>query len=349
MNTKKVIFYSWRTKDVHFKKWGYYRLDYEILKSIYSKVYTSNSILKTIFLILKYPKVELYCYWWHSSFPVILIAKILKRKVMTTGAIHMFDHSEMQDFYSKNLLYRILTMLSLRFSDINLFDSKDQYLSITSHLKVNNPRIVHRVLTKELSLKKLNIGEISKYISLNKINLFFLSWLSEENINRKSLREILEALVISLNQFNLNINLTIAGGNGDAISLIRELIKKYNLEDNVDFKIDITAEEKNTIFQKSDLLVTPSKMEAFGYATLEAMSFGCPSIVSRYGASPEVVGNTGYIVNMIEPKNIAEIILSYSKLSLSERIIKRKEAYQRAFKVFSFERKLEIMKDLLNK
>ena len=348
MNKKKVIFYS-RTTDTHFEKWGYYRLDYEILKSIYSKVYTSNSIFKTIFLIIKYPQIEVYCYWWGSSFPVILIAKILKRKVMTTGAIHMFDHSEMPDFYSKNLLYKIFTMLALRMSDINLFDSKDQYLSITSHLKVNHPKLVYRVLTKELSLNKLNEGEIAKYLCRDKINLFFLSWLTKDNINRKSLKEIVEAIVICKSEFNLNIKLTIAGGHGDAIHKIKKLIRKYNLENDVDLEIDITSEEKYMIFQKSDLLVIPSKMEGFGYATLESMSFGCPSVVSRYGASPEVVGNTGYIVNMIEPRNIADVIVSYSKLSLNERIIKRKEAYQRAFKVFSFETKLKIMKDLINK
>ena len=248
MKEKKVIFYS-RTKDIHFEKWGFYRLDYDILKSIYSEVYTSNSILKSIFLIIKYPKIDVYCYWWHTSLPVILVSKILKRKVMTTGAIHMFDHSEMPDFYSKNLLYKILTMLALRMSDINLFDSKDQYLSITSHLKVNNPKLVYRVLTKELSLNKLSEGEIAKYLCRDKINLFFLSWLTKENINRKSLKEIFEAIVICKSEFNLNIKLTIAGGHGDAIHKIKTLIRKYNLENDIDLKIDITAEEKYMIFK----------------------------------------------------------------------------------------------------
>lgn len=260
----------------------------------------------------------------------------------------MFDHSEMPDFYSKNLLYKIFTMLALRMSDINLFDSKDQYLSITSHLKVNNPKLVYRVLTKELSSKKIDEGKLSKYIAQDKINLFFLSWLTKININRKSLKETIEAIAISKNEFNLNIKLTIAGGQGDAICTIRKLIKKFNLEEDVELKVDISAEEKNIIFQKSDLLVIPSKMEGFGYASLEAMSFGCPSIVSRYGSLPEVVGHTGYIVNMIEPRNIADVIFSYSKLSLNERIIKRKEAYQRAFNVFNFETKLKLMKDLIN-
>lgn len=346
MNNKKVIYYS-RTKDSHFKKWEYYKVDYQILNSIYKEVYTSNNILKTIFLILKYPKIEVYCWWWNSSFPIILIAWILKRKVISTGAIHMFDYSRMPDFYSENLVYKIFTMLSLRMSDINIFMSKDQYLSITSHLKVNNPNLVYSSLSKEITFNKGHEEKIANFLSEDKINLFFLCWLSEININRKSLKQILEAIVISINEFNLNIKLTIAGGHGDAINTIRKLIKKYKLENSVEFKIDITAEEKNMIYKKSDLLVTPSKMEGFGNATLEAMSFGCPSIVSRYGASPEVVGNTGYIVNLIEPINIAAAILSYSKLSLNERIIKRKEAYQRAFEVFGFEKRQKIIKDLI--
>ena len=60
-------------------------------------------------------------------------------------------------------------------------------------------------------------------------------------------------------------------------------------------------------------------MEGFGNSSLEAMSFGCPALVSRFGASPEVVGKTGYIINEINAESIAEVIVDYAKLSYDEK------------------------------
>ena len=67
---------------------------------------------------------------------------------------------------------------------------------------------------------------------------------------------------------------------------------------------------------KSDLLITPSHMEGFGNATLEAMAFGCPSLVSRYGASPEVVGESGFIINLINSEEISKSIRKFSKFCI---------------------------------
>ena len=89
-------------------------------------------------------------------------------------------------------------------------------------------------------------------------------------------------------------------------------------------------------------------MEGFGNASLEAMANGCPSLVSKYGASPEVVGDTGYIIFDINEKSIEQKLLEYMNLTLGERIEKRKKAYERSFLKFGLNQKVDEFKKLLN-
>ena len=90
-------------------------------------------------------------------------------------------------------------------------------------------------------------------------------------------------------------------------------------------------------------------MEGFGNASLEAMSFGCPTLVSRFGASPEVVGNTGYIINEINSESIAKVINDYAKLPYEEKLKMRLSAYERAHTIFSFENKKNSFEKLIKK
>lgn len=54
--------------------------------------------------------------------------------------------------------------------------------------------------------------------------------------------------------------------------------------------------------------VTASKMEGFGIPPLEAMSMGCPAIVSDIPVFHEVYGDAAVYFNHLDPQNIAEVI-----------------------------------------
>ena len=76
------------------------------------------------------------------------------------------------------------------------------------------------------------------------------------------------------------------------------------------------------------------------------MSYGCPSIVSRYGASPEVVGDTGLIINFIDSDQIISSIIKYSQMNLEEKKRMRERAYTRAYEKFSFKKRLNEFKQI---
>lgn len=344
-NNSVIFFVDVETK--YLNQWEYYLVDKEILEKLYEKVLISNNTIEGIYYLFKNPKADIFCWWWHKSSFVIFISKILGRRTFCTGAIHMYDYSKGITFYNRSLLYRLLVKSTLRICDYNLFISNDQYLSITSSLQVNNPIVLLSSLTNNRSLNKPSELEICNNFNTKECNLLFLGWLNKEGIYRKSLLKTLEALSICIHERGKIMFLSIVGKPGDGVEIIKKFVEKYNLKRFVKFAFDVSQEEKNLYYIKSDLLVSPSYMEGFGNASLEAMSFGCPALVSKYGASSEVVGDSGYIINSIDKYSIADTLCIYEGLSVEEKKKMRIKSYNRAYNNFGFDQRLTRMRNLI--
>lgn len=78
---------------------------------------------------------------------------------------------------------------------------------------------------------------------------------------------------------------------------------------NVLFRTNVTDPELVESYRQAKVVVQASYHEGFGCALAEAMSFGCVPIVSRRGALPEVVGETGYYVEYGSAEGLASAIL----------------------------------------
>ena len=62
------------------------------------------------------------------------------------------------------------------------------------------------------------------------------------------------------------------------------------------------------IYNGAMIFVLPSHYEGFGLTALEAMACGTPTIVAQRSSLPEVVGDTGILVDPDEPEAIADAI-----------------------------------------
>ncbi|MCL4397613.1 glycosyltransferase family 4 protein [Patescibacteria group bacterium] len=85
-------------------------------------------------------------------------------------------------------------------------------------------------------------------------------------------------------------------------------------------------------YRHASAFVTSSKMEGFGIPPLEAMSVGCPAIVSDIPVFHEVYGDAAVYFNQNDPKDIARVIKETLKdkeklKELTDRGYKRAKSY----------------------
>lgn len=74
-------------------------------------------------------------------------------------------------------------------------------------------------------------------------------------------------------------------------------------------------------YQAATALFYPSLYEGFGLPPLEAMASGCPVVVSAAGSLPEVVGETGLIVDPTSPDDMARgLARLFTEPALRERL-----------------------------
>lgn len=72
-------------------------------------------------------------------------------------------------------------------------------------------------------------------------------------------------------------------------------------------------EAASSLMPAFDVLVVPSRYEAFGLVALEAMHAGVPVIASDVGGLPEVIANTGVLVPAERPDRLADAVLALAR------------------------------------
>ena len=102
---------------------------------------------------------------------------------------------------------------------------------------------------------------------------------------------------------------TLISGKGPYYNKLKAMIKKLNLK--CTHLIGwISKEDLITLYAAADFYVFPSRWgEPFGMVAIEAMSCKTPVIGTNAGAIPEVISQSGILVNPKKPKEIANAVL----------------------------------------
>jgi glycosyltransferase involved in cell wall biosynthesis len=96
-----------------------------------------------------------------------------------------------------------------------------------------------------------------------------------------------------------------------------------------------------------DVYVSSSTQEAFGRVLLEAMVARVPTIATRVNGMPEVLGDTGFIVDPRAPAQLAKAMREVYEASSQVRSTWGEKAYKRATQEFSIPRFSEVMGKIL--
>lgn len=156
--------------------------------------------------------------------------------------------------------------------------------------------------------------------SKNKIlNILFVSNLIKE----KGVYILIDSLKKLIDE-DFNFKCRIVGEEGDlSLNEVKSYIKKLNLSKSVFLLGPKYGNEKDAIFEKSDLFVLPTfySNECMPLVILEAMKYEMPVISTNIGAIPDLIINnkTGKIINNLNistlSNSIKYFLLNKNKLS----------------------------------
>ncbi len=137
----------------------------------------------------------------------------------------------------------------------------------------------------------------------------------------------------------------IIAGNGDGLSLTRELVSQSKAAANIEILGFVSDKDLPALWRRAHVFAMPSRKEGFGIVYVEAMRHGLPVIASVHDAGQEVNqdGVTGYNVNLDKRQELADRLIQLLKdTDLACSLGKASFEYWRDnFRYGAFEQRLE--------
>ncbi len=140
---------------------------------------------------------------------------------------------------------------------------------------------------------------------------------------RKNIPGLLQAYRRFAAHSPLNVQLVLAGGEGDGAAEVREAVRPIG-RDRVIFTGCLPDEDLLRFYHAAECLVYPSFYEGFGLPVLEAMACGCPVITSNVSSLPEVAGEAALLIDPYRIETITSALVSLlTNPSLAQTLIQK--------------------------
>lgn len=167
---------------------------------------------------------------------------------------------------------------------------------------------------------------------------------------RKNLLRMIATFIEFLKKNNISDMVFVLGGGhkNDFLLKLNELIKKFSDCKDKIIKIGyVDDEDLPALYSGAEWFTYTSMYEGFGLPPLEAMSCGCPVIVSNNSSLPEVVGDTGILIDWDSDQQHIE---AYEKYYFNPQLRKanRKKGLARA-EEFSWEKCVNTMVEVMKR
>jgi glycosyltransferase involved in cell wall biosynthesis len=329
----KIVFYCNDSLD-NIKSMEYYNQDILVLIDLGHEVKICN----------RYTDIPInfdviYIWWWTYALYPVLLAKLLGRKSIISGVFNYraVEHIPNSGFRARPFYQRLLIKLALKIANVNLFVSKIEYDEVPS---VFNLKKFHYFPCTIADIYFQKIG------NLPRVGLLNIAWSGKENLQRKGVLDIIDALKI-LKDRGVNINCSLAGRPGDGYPDLLAHISELGLDSHVTTLGEVSLHKKLSLFSEAKIYLQPSYFEGFGLATAEALASGCCIIACDVGEVKNVLGDGAYYVtpgNHLELANAIEKIIGDAGLA-NELISK---GQKRLSEMYSHKNKKEALNSILD-
>jgi len=225
-----------------------------------------------------------------------------------------------------------------------LLGSRARVLSISHHctaiLRANFSIPASEITTVPLYLRKLPKQPPKDCPWDLRSKHFFLFVGSMEM--RKNLVGLIHAFALS-GLYEQGWKLALAGGNGLGWEEIHEAA---GLFDGVELLGFVSDEELSWLYANAAAFAYPSYLEGFGLPLLEAMAYGLPCLASVTGASREVCGCLGILVDPYHMKSVVQGLVDCAALVQSNNGTFAAQLKARASD-YSFDEYLNVLRQVL--
>ena len=217
--------------------------------------------------------------------------------------------SKMPGNFFRNIFTKFLMEKSIFACDTLIVDSKFAKNEIINLLKIKENKVfaIHLGIDK----KYLNLDNNKDYLNNFEYNDYIISVLS--CVKYHNIINLLKAFKLLKQEKNIDLKF---------VFVLQVLDKKYfstindfisnNFEKNeIIFLHNLDNKYLVNLYRKSTFYIFSSYCEVFGLTSLEAMSQGCPVLISNKSALPEINGEAA---EYFDPDNINQIKESMNKI-----------------------------------
>ena len=218
----------------------------------------------------------------------------------------------------KKCIYAFIERVLANVTDVIINVSKFEY---DSAVQVN---IARNKLVHIYSGISQEIEEDNEAVHMpdNKLNLLFVGRFDKP----KGVDILLESFKKCTRR---DIHLTMIGGN-----VLNEKAQVDKIDDDrITFLGWIPNDKLGAYYKKCDVVVMPSRWEAFGLVAIEAMKYGKPVLASNRGALPEIIcdNETGFLFDMDTDSGLIKEFDILDKRKCAQMKEKVKETFREKF------------------
>lgn len=328
----KIVFYC-NDSRANIDIFEYYKQDIDALKVLGHDV----------IICTKYKEIPrnfdvMYIWWWTYALYPVLLAKLKGKPSIITGAfnLHFPKGFGGVDYFRRPFWQRCLISAATKIATLNLFINEFELKNCSEYFKISTGRMMPCTVDAEY---------MEDFSAESKLQLFNLVWSGKENLRRKGVPELLEAIALLKSQ-NVSVKLVLAGQRGDGFDWMKERVCELGIENEVDFLGPISKADKLKLLRSSEIYIQPSHYEGFGLGIAEAMACKACIITCDVGAVKSVVGDAGVYAKPGDAEDIAKAI----KTCIEDKEYRNKmknAAYGRALIEFSTEKKVSKLKIFL--
>jgi len=242
-------------------------------------------------------QIELPAYLKRHNSPLLLNLSGLPPVLYANKISTIFDLSVLRhpEWFSKKYYYFYKTMLPL------VAKHSTELITISNYSRQEIIDLL-AVPTDRLNVVYCSVPQIFNKYAVNERRSEKRYILSVSSIDpRKNFKN----LILAFNSLDIkDLELVIIGSEN---SVFKKQDLKTSIQSNkhIHFTGYISDDELALLYKNAALFAYPSFYEGFGMPPLEAMSFGCPAVVSNKTSLPEVFGDAAYYVDPYSVNDIA--------------------------------------------